>query len=61
MTPVDQRLNQCMGCQAGWPTREPRLHVSGNENELALRRAVVHEVQDGYPNEVVGCTAWRYL
>ena len=37
-------LNQCMGCQAGWPFRENGMHV----------------VVGGYPHESVGCTADRY-
>lgn len=36
--------NQCMGCQGGWP-----LNGRGH-----------HQVKDGYPGEVVACTASRY-
>lgn len=44
-----EALNQCMGCQAGWPTKPS-----------AYRRTLVHEVVGGYPHELVGCTRERY-
>lgn len=37
-------INQCMGCQAGWPMVRPGSHA----------------VVGGYPHERVGCTAERY-
>lgn len=42
-------MNQCMGCQANWPTR---INQFGGH--------VIHEVQGGYPGEIVGCTKERY-
>ncbi len=42
-------MNQCMGCQAGWPLK-PRLVGS----------FFVHEVVGGYPHEIVACTKDRY-
>jgi hypothetical protein len=48
--------NQCMGCQAGWPTKEmPRFGAVTPPHTYTL-----HLVQGGYPYEVVRCTADRY-
>lgn len=43
-------MNQCMGCQSGWPVRYSK--IGGY---------TVHEVADGYPGEIVACTANRYV
>jgi hypothetical protein len=40
-------VNQCQGCQAGWPIRD------GGYGK-------VHEVQGGYPGELAGCTKDMY-
>jgi hypothetical protein len=42
-------VNQCMGCQANWPTKP-----------ASYGRAVLHDVIGGYQHEVVRCTADRY-
>lgn len=41
---MTNKMNQCMGCQAGWPMRNANTHI----------------VQGGYKGELVGCTAARY-
>ena len=45
----DDKINQCQGCQAGW---EVVKSVYGD---------LLHRVEGGYKNEVVGCTKDRYL
>lgn len=42
--------NQCMGCQAGWPTTTSKF--SGR---------LLHLVYGGYTHEVVSCTRDRYV
>jgi hypothetical protein len=42
-------MNQCMGCQAGWPTHTNKYG-----------RHVVHRVIGGYEHEIVSCTKERY-
>jgi hypothetical protein len=49
-------MNQCMGCQAGWPLTVVTLR---GRNRTTVD-APVHRVPDGYPGEVVGCTRGRY-
>ena len=56
-----ESMNQCMGCQAGWPldtARELRRRREGKP----VGPLFVHRVPPpGYPGEVVACTADRYL
>ena len=40
--------NQCMGCQADWPTEQTKYGFT------------IHRVTDGYPHEIVGCTKEHY-
>jgi hypothetical protein len=42
-------MNQCQGCQAGWPIVEVKMF-----------NRVMHEVVGGYPNEKVVCTKKDY-
>lgn len=48
-------MNQCMGCQAGWPRR----WVGARRRDKADGHHV-HAVVGGYPHEIVGCTRDRY-
>jgi hypothetical protein len=41
-------VNQCMGCQAGWPIIKP---PHGRD---------IHEVVGGYPSELMVCTDYIY-
>lgn len=47
--------NQCMGCQAGWPLKQYVTSRSGFRVP-----AWFHDVEGGYPHEVVSCTKDRY-
>ncbi len=56
-------INQCQGCQAGWPIKEGttvRIQLKSG-SEIGYTSSPAHVVVGGYPNEVVGCTANRYL
>ena len=46
-------MNQCMGCQAGWPIKRVYKGRDGRVYET-------HEVVGGYFGEGVGCTKERY-
>lgn len=48
-------VNQCQGCQAGWPIEESKLRVQG------ANKFPVHAVKGGYKGEKVICTKSRYI
>lgn len=48
-------MNQCMGCQAGWPRK-----WLGSPVRSVAKGRYVHEVVGGYPHEIVACTKERY-
>lgn len=49
------KKNQCMGCQAGWKTKD--ISVWRN---IPTQAYTVHLVEGGYPGEIVQCTKERY-
>ena len=47
-------MNQCQGCQAGWPIEYHKLWPKGIES------IPFHYVKGGYKNEKIICTKDRY-
>lgn len=47
-------MNQCQGCQAGWPTKKHKPWPKGS------KAITFHEVPGGYPGEMAVCTRDRY-
>lgn len=47
-------MNQCQGCQAGWPIKTDKPWPKGSKT------MTFHEVIGGYKGEIVLCTKDRY-
>lgn len=47
-------INQCQGCQAGWPAKKHKPWPEGS------KQMTFHKVVGGYKGELVFCTKDKY-